>query len=153
MQETLVQSLGWEDPLERGGTWQPTPVFSLGESPWTEEPGGLQSTESQRVEYNWATEHSTANQSMKMRKACPCSQRVQTVNIDQKGGVHWGSLMHHTGLRFYANLWGRWLSSMLFYFFNNSLYFYTKQYKMRQFLKGWLRARKSILSVKVSVSC
>ena len=21
-------------------TWQPTPVFSLGESPWTEEPGG-----------------------------------------------------------------------------------------------------------------
>ena len=25
MQETLVQSLGWEDPLEK--EWQPTPVF------------------------------------------------------------------------------------------------------------------------------
>ena len=25
MQETWVQSLGWEDPLEKG--WQPTPVF------------------------------------------------------------------------------------------------------------------------------
>ena len=25
MQETLVQFLGWEDPLERA--WQPTPVF------------------------------------------------------------------------------------------------------------------------------
>ena len=27
--------------------WQPTPVFLPGESPWTEEPGGLQSMESQ----------------------------------------------------------------------------------------------------------
>ena len=24
-----------------GGAWQPTPVFLPGESPWTEEPGGL----------------------------------------------------------------------------------------------------------------
>ena len=32
----LVQSLGWEDPLEEG---QPTPVFLPGESPWTEPPG------------------------------------------------------------------------------------------------------------------
>ena len=30
MQETQVQSLGWEDPLEKG--WQPTPVFLPGES-------------------------------------------------------------------------------------------------------------------------
>ena len=29
--------------------WQPTPVFLPGESPWTEEPGELQSTGSQRV--------------------------------------------------------------------------------------------------------
>ena len=29
--------------------WQPTAVFLPGESPWTEEPGGLQSTESQRA--------------------------------------------------------------------------------------------------------
>ena len=28
--------------------WQPTPVFLPGESPWTEEPGGLQSMGSQR---------------------------------------------------------------------------------------------------------
>ena len=27
IQETWVQSLGWEDPLEEG--WQPTPVFLL----------------------------------------------------------------------------------------------------------------------------
>ena len=29
--------------------WQPTPVFLPGESPWTEEPGGLQSMGLQRV--------------------------------------------------------------------------------------------------------
>ena len=34
---TRVQSLGQEDPLEAGT------AFLLGESPWTEEPGGLQS--------------------------------------------------------------------------------------------------------------
>ena len=34
-------------PLRRA--WQPTPVFLLGESLWTEELGGLQSMEFQRV--------------------------------------------------------------------------------------------------------
>ena len=42
-----VQSLGREDPLRR--KWQPTPVCLPGESPWTEEPGGLQPTGLQRV--------------------------------------------------------------------------------------------------------
>ena len=46
MQETWVQSPGWEDPLEE--VWQPTPVFTPGEFPWTEEPGGLQSMVLQR---------------------------------------------------------------------------------------------------------
>ena len=32
--------------------WQPTPVFLPEESPWTEEYGGLQSMESQRVRHN-----------------------------------------------------------------------------------------------------
>ena len=50
MRETCVQSLGWEDPLEEG--MQPTPVFLPGESPWTEEPGGLQSMGSQRAGHN-----------------------------------------------------------------------------------------------------
>ena len=36
-----VQSLGREDPWRR--KWQRTPVFLSGESPWTDEPGGLQS--------------------------------------------------------------------------------------------------------------
>ena len=50
MQETWVQSLGWEDLWRR--EWQPTPVFLPEESPRTEEPGGLQSMGSQRVRHD-----------------------------------------------------------------------------------------------------
>ena len=40
-QETWVQSLGWEDPLEKEmGT---SPILLAWETPWTEEPGGLKS--------------------------------------------------------------------------------------------------------------
>ena len=39
MRETKIQSLGWEDPLEKG--MQPTPVSLPGEFPCTEEPGGV----------------------------------------------------------------------------------------------------------------
>ena len=47
LQETQVRSLGWEDPLEKGMATH----FSIlaWEIPWSEEPGGLQSMESQRV--------------------------------------------------------------------------------------------------------
>ena len=41
---------GLEDPLE--STWQPTPVFLPGESPWTEGPGGLQFIGLQSVGHN-----------------------------------------------------------------------------------------------------
>ena len=39
----------WVGKIPWGRAWQPTPVFLPGESPWTEEPGGLQFFESQRV--------------------------------------------------------------------------------------------------------
>ena len=48
-----VQFLGREVPLEEGR--QHNPVFLPGESPWTEEPGGLQSMGLQRVEQDQAT--------------------------------------------------------------------------------------------------
>ena len=45
MQETWVHSLGWEDPLEKGmATHSSVLAWRI---PWTEEPGGLQSTGSQ----------------------------------------------------------------------------------------------------------
>ena len=51
MRETWVRSMGWEDPLEEGMA-KPTLVFLPGESPWTEEPGRLQSMGSKRVGQN-----------------------------------------------------------------------------------------------------
>ena len=37
-----------------GGKWQPIPVFLPVESPWTEEPAGLESMGSQRVGHDWS---------------------------------------------------------------------------------------------------
>ena len=50
MQKTWVQSLGWKDPLEKGMAVHSS--ILAWRIPWTEEPGGLQSTGSQRVGYN-----------------------------------------------------------------------------------------------------
>ena len=43
---------GWEDPLEKGMATHSSTLAWL--SPWTEEPGGLQSLGSQRVRHDWA---------------------------------------------------------------------------------------------------
>ena len=53
MQETQVQSLGQEDPLEKGITNHSS--ILAWRIPWTEEPGGLQFMGSQRVKHNLAT--------------------------------------------------------------------------------------------------
>ena len=47
MQETRVQSLGREDLLDKGMATHS--IILSWRIPWTEEPGGLQSMESQRV--------------------------------------------------------------------------------------------------------
>ena len=47
MQETWVQSLGWEDPLEKEMAAPSSILVWI--IPGTEEPGGLQSTGSQKV--------------------------------------------------------------------------------------------------------
>ena len=55
MQETRRRrcwSLGWEDPRRR--RCQPSLAWRIS---WTEEPGGLQSTESHRVRLGWAHSH------------------------------------------------------------------------------------------------
>ena len=53
MRETWFQSLGWEDPLEKEMAAHSS--ILAWEIPWTEEPGGLQSMESQRVGQDLAT--------------------------------------------------------------------------------------------------
>ena len=53
MRETWVRSLGWEDPLEKEmATHSSILAWRI---PWTEEPGGLQSSGSQRVGQDRAT--------------------------------------------------------------------------------------------------
>ena len=53
MQESRVQSLGQEDPLEKG---KATHCNSLAwRIPWAEEPDGLQSLGLQRVGHDWVT--------------------------------------------------------------------------------------------------
>ena len=59
MQKTRIQSLGWEDSLEKGiATHSGILVWRI---PWTEEPGGLQSMGSQRVGHDWVTKTFTFN--------------------------------------------------------------------------------------------
>ena len=50
MWETLIRSLGWEDPLEEEmATHSSILAWRI---PWTEKPGGLQFMGSKRVGYN-----------------------------------------------------------------------------------------------------
>ena len=61
MQETLVQSLGWENPLEKEMATHSSVL--VWKTPWMEEPGGLQSTGHKELDttewlhfhfhYNW----------------------------------------------------------------------------------------------------
>ena len=55
MQETQVQSLGQEDPLEKGMVTHSSILARR--TPWTKEPGGLQ-----RVRHHWATSRESALQ-------------------------------------------------------------------------------------------
>ena len=52
IQETWVRSLAQEEPLEEGiATHSSVLAWRL---PWTEEPGGLQCMESQRIRHSWS---------------------------------------------------------------------------------------------------
>ena len=59
MRQTQVQSLGGEDPLEKEMTTHSS-SFAW-RTPWTEEPGGLQSMGSQRVRHDRVTSARTLN--------------------------------------------------------------------------------------------
>ena len=53
MQETQVQFLDWEDPMEKGMVTHSSNL--AWKIPWTEKPSGLQSLELQRVRHDWRT--------------------------------------------------------------------------------------------------
>ena len=82
-QEKRVRSLGWEDSLEEGmATHSSILAWRI---PWTEEPGGLQSTGSQRVGHDWTTEHSQAHSPGGL--TTPCYLRATSSNSIYVGTV------------------------------------------------------------------
>ena len=66
MKETCIQSLGWEDPLEKGmATYSSILAWEI---PWTEELGGLQSIGSQGVRLKWLSMHACTLKFRKVEK-------------------------------------------------------------------------------------
>ena len=72
-----VQSLGQEDPLEKGMTTHCS--ILAWEIPWTEESGGLQSVGSQRVRYDLETKQQLRNSKLDLKgyaEPSLCSQLI-----------------------------------------------------------------------------
>ena len=92
MQETWVQSLGWEDPLEEQmGTHSSILAWEI---PWAEEPGGLQSMGSQRVRHDRVTED-TCSPKVAVRLLpsglllCTLSEKGVTLNLCLRSAARW----------------------------------------------------------------
>ena len=78
-QETWVQSLSWEDPLEEGmATHSGILAWRI---PWTEEPGRLQSMGLQSVRHDWATKHSIP-------------QGIPSMLSGQQPDIHWTDFLY-----------------------------------------------------------
>ena len=71
MQETWVQSLGWEDPLEEGMAIHSS--ILAWRIPRTEQTGRLQSMGSQRVRNDWVTIISTHSSNIRLHMSTQCS--------------------------------------------------------------------------------
>ena len=93
MRETWVQSLGQEDPLEKEmATYSSILAWRI---PWMEEPGGLQSTGSQRVRHDWATSLSLSLHSSTLAWKIPWTEgfdRPQSMG-SQRVGHDWATLL------------------------------------------------------------
>ena len=70
MSETWVQSLGWEDHLEKRMAIHSS--FLAYRIPWTEEPDRLQSMGPQRVGQDWATSQTGSKKEKEYVKAAYC---------------------------------------------------------------------------------
>ena len=88
MQETWVQSLGWEDPLEKEVATHSS-IFAW-EIPWTEEPGGLSPGGYKRTGHNLKTK-TTDNEYLNQHslKYNPTIQIMGKVRNDWFGFSDW----------------------------------------------------------------
>ena len=85
MQETQVQSLGQEDPLEKGmATHSSILAWRI---PWTEDLGRLQSMGSQRVRQDWVTNTNVFKWEFKS-----CITSLKDLHLNRYvGSNYWGS--------------------------------------------------------------
>ena len=81
-QETCVLSLGWEDPLEESLAHSSSLAWRI---PWTEEPGGLQSMESQRVRCDWVPKHRTQHRAARQAICYDYFKSVGKQHVNQHG--------------------------------------------------------------------
>ena len=96
MQETWVQSLGWEDPL---GKEMATHSSILAcRIPWTEEPGRLHSMGLQRIRHNWVTNTFTFQ----------CWLQEQRLKFQPCTDLHTGQLEHRMFPFLGVNRWASW---------------------------------------------
>jgi len=92
MQETWVQSLGWEDlPEKRMATYSSILAWRI---PWTKEPDGLPSMGSQRV----TTEQLSLSLSFNISQLVLCLQQVECEKqpitlLGRSPGQHYSPLM------------------------------------------------------------
>ena len=124
IQETQVQALGQEEPLDKGMVTHSSVL--AWKIPWTEEPSRLQSMGLQRVRHNWAANTVTwlilvnrlwgdmrsiifSRSYLKLWK--PCVEMLHkmkgiSVNWVQHGGIQRITWSHHTQREWKANLYG-----------------------------------------------
>ena len=104
--ETQVQSLGWENPLEKEmATHSRILAWRI---PWTEEPGGLQSTGLQRVGHDRGqqAEHTLPRRELQREMRTVHTERagaeqglsgggcVHTERAGAERGLAWGGCVH-----------------------------------------------------------
>ena len=81
-QETCILSLGWEDPLEESMAHSSSLAWRI---PQTEEPGGLQSMELQRVRGDWVTKHRTQHSAARPAICYDYFKSVGKQHVNQHG--------------------------------------------------------------------
>ena len=100
----------WVQKIPRGRKWQPTPILLPGKTPWTEEPGGLQSMglykEPDTTEWlknaMWAKETSFIKQASSLWALVVDSWSRTTVTTLRFMDL----LRFHGGMRLYENILG-----------------------------------------------
>ena len=113
MRETRVQSLGWEDPLEKEmATHSSTHAWKIS---WMEKPGGLQSMGSQRVRHDWATSLHTVigfpDGSVGKESACNAGDMGLIPGLGRFPGEGKGNPLQYSGLENLMDR-GAWLATV-----------------------------------------